>query len=101
MTDEMMSLRALIEKAPDADLLREMIGFAAQRLMELEVGELTGAAYGEKSAERLGAAQRLSRSGLGDPGRHGRAPDPQAPEEAATSRASSSRGAWPRRRSPP
>ena len=56
MTDEMMSLRALIEKAPDADLLREMIGFAARRLMELEVGELTGAAYGEKSAERL--AQR-------------------------------------------
>ncbi|MFO1038567.1 MAG: IS256 family transposase [Geminicoccaceae bacterium] len=56
MTDEMMSLRALIEKAPDADLLREMIGFAAQRLMELEVGELTGAAYGEKSSERL--AQR-------------------------------------------
>ena len=56
MTDEMMSLRALIEKAPDADLLREMIGFAAQRLMELEVGELTGAAYGEKDPERL--AQR-------------------------------------------
>jgi transposase-like protein len=56
MTDEMMSLRALIEKAPDAELLREMIGFAAQRLMELEVGELTGAAYGEKSTERL--AQR-------------------------------------------
>ena len=56
MTDEMMSLRALIEKAPDADLLREMIGIAAQRLMELEVGELTGAAYGERSAERV--AQR-------------------------------------------
>jgi transposase-like protein len=56
MTDEMMSLRSLIEKAPDADLLREMIGFAAQRLMELEVGELAGAGYGERSAERL--AQR-------------------------------------------
>ena len=33
-----------------------MIGFAAERLMELEVGAKTGADYGEKSAERL--AQR-------------------------------------------
>ena len=40
----------------NADLLREMIGFAAQRLMELEVEGQTGAAYGEKNPERL--AQR-------------------------------------------
>lgn len=53
MTDAMMSLRTLVEKAPDADLLREMISFAAERLMEMEVGALTGAGYGEKSAERL------------------------------------------------
>jgi transposase-like protein len=53
MTNDMMSFRALVEKTPDADLLREMIGFAAERLMELEVAGLTGAGYGEKSAERL------------------------------------------------
>ncbi|MHB8283220.1 MAG: IS256 family transposase [Caulobacteraceae bacterium] len=53
MTDDMMNLRALMEKSADTDFLREMIGYGAQRLMELEVGGLTGAAHGEKSAERL------------------------------------------------
>src|SRR6185312_1941294 len=53
MTDNMMDLRTLVEKTPDADLLREMIGFAAQRLMEMEVEGQAGAAYGEKSSERL------------------------------------------------
>ncbi|KKA10533.1 transposase, partial [Sinorhizobium meliloti] len=62
MTDDMMNLRALVEKSPDADLLREMIGFAAERLMELEVGAATGAGYGEKNplrtAQRNGYRER-------------------------------------------
>jgi transposase-like protein len=53
MTDEMMALQGLLEKAADADVLRQMIGFAAERLMELEVQVLTGAGHGERSAERL------------------------------------------------
>ena len=56
MTDMMMNLRALVEKGADADVLREMIGFAAERLMELEIGARTGAEWGEKSKDRL--AQR-------------------------------------------
>ena len=61
MTDEMMNLRAFVEKTPDADLLREMIGFAAERLMDLEVGGLTGTAYGEKDPTR-----RVQRNGYRD-----------------------------------
>ena len=53
MTDDRMALREMLEKGSDASLLREMIGFAAQRLMELEVGEVTGAAHGERSPDRL------------------------------------------------
>jgi putative transposase len=53
MTDTMMQLQALLEKTPDADVVREMIGFAAHRLMEMEVGALTGAAHGEKNPLRL------------------------------------------------
>jgi transposase-like protein len=53
MTNEMMTLRTLLEKSSDTDLLREMIGFTAQRLMALEVEGLTGAAPGERSPERI------------------------------------------------
>ena len=56
MTDDRIVLCQLVEKSSDADLLREMIGFAAERLMELEVPALTGAGYGERAPDRL--AQR-------------------------------------------
>jgi hypothetical protein len=77
MTDQMMNLQALVEKTPDADLLREMIGFAAQRLMELEVGGLTAAGYGEKSAERLAPSATVTATATGRP----------APERATIDRA--------------
>jgi transposase-like protein len=53
MTDDMMTLRTLVEKSSDSDLLREMIGFAAQRLMEIDVSGLTGAAHGARDPDRL------------------------------------------------
>jgi transposase-like protein len=56
MTDERMALQSLLEKTPDADFLRDMIAFAAERLMELDVESRTGAERGEGSPDRL--AQR-------------------------------------------
>jgi transposase-like protein len=53
MTDERMQLIGLLEKTADADLLNEMIGFAANRLMELEADGLCNAGRHERSAERV------------------------------------------------
>ena len=53
MTDERMALIELIEKGADADLIRDMLAFAAERLMSLEVEALTGAPAGVRSPERL------------------------------------------------
>src|SRR5215211_4023322 len=53
MTDDKIALRELLEKGSDATFLREMIGFAAQRLMELEAEGLCGAVHGERSPERV------------------------------------------------
>ena len=46
MTAPMINLRALVEKAPDLDIVRDMIGFGAQRLIEVDMGALIGAARG-------------------------------------------------------
>ena len=53
MTDDKTALRDLLAKGSDATFLREMIGFAAERLMELEVAGITGAAHGERRPDRL------------------------------------------------
>jgi len=52
MTKATMALTELAEKGPDADLLRQMIQFVAQRMMDLDVETLCGAGYDVKSAER-------------------------------------------------
>ncbi|GAC1538304.1 MAG: hypothetical protein NVS2B4_18380 [Ramlibacter sp.] len=46
-------LAELAEKGADIDVLRQMVQFMAQRLMELDVEALCGAGYDEKSVERL------------------------------------------------
>ena len=53
MTEDRMALRELFEKRAAADLLREMIGFAAERLMELDAGKPTRARHGQRSPQRL------------------------------------------------
>ena len=52
MTKVSMPLEELFEKGADADFVREMIAFMAQRLMEADVEGLCGAAHGERSEER-------------------------------------------------
>ena len=52
MTKPTMALAELAEKGADADLLREMIQYVAQRLMELDVEGLCAAAYGERGPDR-------------------------------------------------
>ena len=52
MTDDKIALRDLLEKGSDAGFLREMIGFAAERLIALETESLCGAASGERVASR-------------------------------------------------
>jgi putative transposase len=52
MTDDGMALAEVLEKGSDGDLLREMIGFMAQRLMDADVQALVGAGRDERSETR-------------------------------------------------
>lgn len=52
MTMDRMALAELLEKGSDSDLLREMISFVAERLMDYEVEAVCNARPHERSAER-------------------------------------------------
>ncbi|HXF46871.1 MAG TPA: transposase, partial [Burkholderiaceae bacterium] len=72
-----MSLAELAEKGADVDLLRQMVQFMAQRLMEIDVEGRCGAGYDEKAPgarlnSRIGYRHRVwqTRAGSVEP------PDP-------------------------
>ena len=70
MTTATMALAELAEKGADIDVLRQMVQFMAQRLMELEVEGRCGAGLRrEKSRRAPQQPQRLSRAHLGHPSR--------------------------------
>ena len=78
MTDDTMNLRELLEKTADPDFLREMIGFTAQRLMELAVESLTGARHGAGNPDRLTQRNGYRARDWGNPCRHRRIAHPKA-----------------------
>jgi len=97
MTIDRIALKELADKGSDADLLREMLACVASQLMELEVGQITCAGHGERTANPAPAA--------GDPNdsvvetfRHGvRVAAPRGPRQSATRPSGRS---LPRRRHP-
>ena len=60
MTEDKIALKALLEQASDADFLRDIIGFAAERMMALEVEALTGADYRARNPERSNYGRRVA-----------------------------------------
>jgi putative transposase len=53
MIDDRNALIELIEKGADNDLVREMLAFSAERLMEAEVVARIGAAHDTRGSGRL------------------------------------------------
>ena len=100
MTDDRMALVELIEKRADTDLVREMLAFAAARLMDLEVETLTGAPAGLRSPERLNHRNGYRERAWDTRAGGSTSPSPSC-ARAPTFRLSSSRAARPRRRSRP
>jgi hypothetical protein len=92
-----MALIELIEKGADSDLVREMLAFAAEQMMEAEVEARTGAAHGARDPLARSNATAIA-NGPGIRGRAGSTWRSRACARAATFRASWSPGALPRKR---
>jgi hypothetical protein len=90
MTIDRMTLKALIEKGSDDDLLREMMAYVANRMMDLEVESLTGAAHGERRRRASPIATAIANG----PGRRARAPSSW--RSPSSGRAHTSRPSWSR-----
>src|SRR5689334_12860109 len=78
MTDGIMNLRTLLEKSSDADLLREMIGFTAQRLDGAGGRGIDQRRTWRTQSGTAQPAQRLPRPAVGDARRQCRAAHPEA-----------------------
>ena len=59
MTDAKMALLELVEQEADTDLVREMLAFAAERMMDLEIEARDGGAGGRPLARPPEPPQRL------------------------------------------
>jgi putative transposase len=70
MTKPTIAWTELVEKGADADLLKQMIQFVAQRMMEFDVESLYGAGFDVKSPDRTnsrnGYRDRLWQTRAGD-----------------------------------
>ncbi len=97
MTADKIALRELLGKGSDATFLREMIGFAAERLMALETETLCGA-----GTRRAQPGRTNQRNGYRDRDWQTRAGtvELRIPKlrHGSYFQASWSRAAWPRRR---
>ena len=69
MTDDKMALIELVEKQADGDLVREMLAFAAERLMEMEVEAVTCAVRISEEPDSVFAKSRTVISAI--PGQFG------------------------------
>jgi hypothetical protein len=96
-----MSLRNLAETTPGADILRETIGFAAERSIELEVGLTPALRFADRLVQRTRKSP-LAQSGsprtslpLDRPGLSGRVDDRGRAGSIGMRRGRVARGDWP------